>query len=387
VDNSFKRALSKASNRMKMMFPERALTVLGRKTTAVSTHLNNIRIRPVQERLLRENYSASTRRLIVFLTKGLDIAIGGILSTCSIYEETRKLKDLHDAETIMCTVPGDPLLLKYTKFENRILIYSFSQILSYFRNLQYLMIHVPEYAPQQFLENLTALDYSRLRKLGDVHINIMLQNIEYLSSMKYIDGLRELGHLTCTTAHEKYSTLELRKELKFPLHKLSVYVSPEQYYKKSYGEKENLMIVSPDAHPEKARVLSLLAAEFPRMKIQIIRDLTYEEYKEVISRAKWALTFGEGLDGYFVEAIFSGGIGFSAYNQRFFTGDFKSLRTVYGNWDALIKNICSDIKQLDNEKTYTAYQKEQYELCHKHYRYDEYIRNLRLFYTEEYTYK
>lgn len=350
-------------------------------------HARAFRIRPIQKRLLRETYSPAARRLIVFLTPGFDIVTGGILSASSIYRETKGVKNLHGAETVMCTMPGDPPLLKYTRFENQNYIYSLSQILSYFKDIEMLMIHIPECAVEQFLKNLTYSDYLRICRIRDVRLNIMLQNIDLLSPMKYVEGLKRLGRLTCTTAHDKYSTLELRKVLKIPLHKLSVYVSPEQYHRKSYGEKEDLIIVSPDAHIEKARVLSLLSAEFPRMKIQIIRDLTYENYKEVISRAKWALTFGEGLDSYFVETIFSGGISFSAYNQRFFTEDFKSLRTVYGNWDALIQNICSDIRQLDNEKTYTTYQEEQYDLCHKHYRYDEYLKNLRLFYTGEYTYK
>lgn len=308
------------------------------------------------------------------------------MSYSSIYEETKKLKHIHGAETIMCTIPGDPLLLRYTRFNNKNYIYRLSQVLSYFRNVESLTVHI-EYYIGNFLRNISIQDYLRLKRINDVHFNIMIQNINFLASEKDIEKLRRLGRLTCTTAHEKYSTLELGKKLGMPLHRLSVFTSPEQYDAKKYSEKEDLMIVSPDRHARKSEVLCMIARKFPQLRIQIINNLTYEEYKKIISRAKWALTFGEGLDGYFVETIFSGGIGFSAYNQRFFTEDFKSLRTVYGNYDALIKNICSDIKQLDNEKTYTAYQKEQYDLCHKHYRYDEYVRNLRLFYTEEYTYK
>jgi hypothetical protein len=215
----------------------------------------------------------------------------------------------------------------------------------------------------------------------------MLQNIDMLPPKKYVEYLRKLGRLTCTTAHEKYSTLELSRELGVSLHKLSAYVSPEQYHKRNYNEKEDLMIVSPDAHPWKSAILQLIGGKFPRLKVQIIKDLTYEEYKELISHAKWALTFGEGLDGYFVETIFSGGISFSAYNSRFFTEDFKFLRTVYDNYSVLTKSICSDISDLDNEKSYAYYQMQQYDLCHKHYDYREYIRNLELFYKGEYTYR
>ena len=60
------------------------------------------------------------------------------------------------------------------------------------------------------------------------------------------------------------------------------------------------MIVSPDFHTKKAEILRLIAGHFPQLQIQIIKNLTYEEYKKVISRAKWAITFG-GLDGYFID--------------------------------------------------------------------------------------
>jgi hypothetical protein len=204
--------------------------------------------------------------------------------------------------------------------------------------------------------------------------------------MEYVERLKDFGKLTCTTAHEKYSTPEMSQKLGCPLHKLSTFVSPEKYNRKTYNEKENLIIVSPDLHPKKKEVLRLIAKQFPRLKIQIIWNLTYEQYKDLISRAKWALTFGEGLDCYFVETIFSGGIGFSAYNSKFFTEDFKSLRTVYDNYDLLIKDICSDIRDLDDEKAYVDYQKEQYDLCHQHYKYEEYLKNLRMFYEGVYTY-
>lgn len=307
------------------------------------------------------------------------------MSISSIYEETKKLKRIHGAETVLCTIPGDPLLLRYTKFNNKNYMFRFSQVMSYFQNLDSLIIHIEYYIPN-FLKNISVQDYVKLRRIKNVHINIMIQNINFSVTEEDIRRLRRLGKLTCTTAHEKYSTPELSKMLGMPLHKFSVFVSPEKYDKKQYSEKEDLMIVSPDRHPRKAEVLELIAKQFPHLRIQTISNLTYEEYKKIISRAKWALTFGEGLDGYFVETVFSGGVSFSAYNSKFFTEDFKSLRTVYHNYDALVQKICSDIKNLDNEVAFANYQHEQYALCSKHYNSKEYIENLKLFYQGKYTY-
>ncbi len=345
------------------------------------------RIKRSQDRLLRESYSPGARKLIVFLTPGGDGISGGILSLSSIYEETAKLGYIHGAEVIMCTIPGDALLLRYTKFKNQNRIYGFSQVLSYFPNLQSLMIHVPEYCVSQFLSNLSSRDCRKLIETKDVHINIVIQNIELLSPVEYVEQLKKLARVTCTTAHQRYSALGTRETLGVPLHKLSVYVSPEQYSRKQYAEKEELMVVSPDSHPRKREVLDSIARRFPQLRIQIIKNLTYEEYKKTISQAKWALTFGEGLDGYFVETVFSGGISFAVYNSAFFTEDFRSLQTVYDDYAVLMERICSDMESLDNDVAYTRYHDEQYSLCCKYYRYEEYIKNLESFYRGEYTYK
>jgi hypothetical protein len=360
---------------------------LGYARMRANALLKRTEIKSSQDKLLKESYNPNVSKLIIFLTPGFDEVNGGILSISSICEETKKLDHLHGAEVIMCTIPGDPLLLKYTKFENSNHLYRFPQVLSYFQNLQNLMIHIPEFCLKKFLRSITHDDYSRLKKIKDVHINILLQNIAYLSPMQFIERLKELGKLTCTTNHEKYSSLEIRKRLGIPLHKLSWFLSPELYKKKSYVEKEDLMVVSKDIHPKKSKVLNLIARHFPDLKIQIIQNLTYEQYKNLIPRAKWMLTFGEGLDGYFVETVFSGSISFSVYRPEFFTEDFRSLRTVYDDYDFLIENILLDIKNLDNEATYTNYQREQFALCSKYFKHEEYVKNIQLFYEGKYTYK
>lgn len=262
-------------HRAEFFMSSQFLNTLGR----VRTHLplailRKNRTRLAQDRLLRENCNSKIKNLIVFLTPGYDVVTGGILSISSIYEETKKLRHIHEAETVLCTMSGDPVLLRYTRFRNDNCICRFSQVLSYFSNVRDLMVHIPECAPQQFLENLTYQDYLRIKSIRKVRFNLMLQNIDFLSSVEYIEKLRELGNLTCTTAHEKYSTLELRRKSRMPLHKLSIHLSPEKYIKKKYSEKRNLMIVSPDPHPRKGEVLSLIVKEFPQLKIQIIQKPT-----------------------------------------------------------------------------------------------------------------
>ena len=128
------------------------------------------------------------------------------------------------------------------------------------------------------------------------------------------------------------------------------------------------------------------AYNYLKREIKIIQNMTYEQYKQTISRAKWALTFGEGLDGYFVEPVFSGAISFSVYRPEFFTKEFQPLRTVYASYDVLTEKICSDIKELDNAVEYELYHRRQFELCANEYNHANYVRNLELFYGGKYTY-
>jgi hypothetical protein len=64
-------------------------------------------------------------------------------------------------------------------------------------------------------------------------------------------------------------------------------------------------------------------------------------------RAKWSLTFGEGLDGYFAEPVWSGGVAFAVFNDRFFTPAFAELETIYPSWAALMQRMPLDLQRLD----------------------------------------
>ncbi len=341
-------------------------------------------IREIQRRRLIKDYCPTARRLIIFLTPGHNWINGGILSINSIYNETRKLKEIHGAEVVMCTDPGGNLLLGYTKFENQNYLYSFPDVLSYFQSLDSLLIHIPELSVEGFAENYSVQARRGPKKIKYLHINILLQNIEKVPSREAIKKLEILGTVTCTTAHEAYSTPETEERLGCPVHKLSTFGSPEQYLRNGYSEKERLMVISPDEHELRSVVLSSIKKAFPRLRLQVIKNLSYEEYKRVISKAKWAITFGEGLDGYFIEPIFSGAIAFAVYNDKFFTKDFKTLRTVYPDYETLNQNICMDIAALDNESTYTQYQRKQFESCAKHYDYKLYQDNVASFYNKYY---
>ncbi|WML53093.1 hypothetical protein RCG17_27795 [Neobacillus sp. PS3-12] len=337
---------------------------------------------------LMKNFSQKEENIIVFFVPSMDMINGGVLSIFSLYEESRRLTRVHGCKVLMCTMPTEPIILKYTRFKNEVPIYPFEIIPNYFLKLEKCILHIPECFTQNFIKYMDQGYMDYLTNISDLQINILNQNILLMPGEDVINQLRKLTmNITCTTAHERYTNKEYKESLGIPLHKFSTFVSPEQYKYIDFMNKEDLLIVSSDWHPLRTTIINTIKQAFPAMNVFIVQNITFEEYKELISRAKWALTFGEGLDGYFIETVFSGGISFAVYNEVFFTPDFKDLKTVYSDYQYLINQICHDLKALDNKDNFKQYQEEQLSLLQKYYDYKEYVKNIESFYKKDYTFK
>ena len=335
--------------------------------------------------LMREIASGAPR-LIVFLTPGFDARFGGILSISAIYEESARLIGLHRATVALCTVPGDdPLFLKYTWFENRNYLLTLPAVLRSCPHLEYLQIHIPEYAVSIMADWLNAVSSSLLRRIPEVHLNILLQNIDLIQGQN-VAALKRFGKVTATTAHEAYGNSATRQVLDVPVHRLGVRIGPELYHRTAYRDKKPILVVSHDEHPLKEHVLQQIAAAHPQLEICIVHDLSYEDYKALVCRAKWALTFGEGLDYYFAETVFSGGNPFAVFNARFFTPAFAALETVYPSWEVLQERMPADLHRLDEPIAYDRCWRQAYGLLSSFCSTDRFREDLRAFYREEYTF-
>jgi hypothetical protein len=356
------------------------------------------RVRFFREFAIRKHQNINIRKLdrqskkiILFLIEGADFSTGkdrisgGIISIVSICEASSGMISVHGAQTILCTLPQERLLEKHTQFANNTPVFRFSQ-LSYFKAREEVLVHVPEYLVVHFIKLLTEHKLKWLKGAPKLHVNILNQSIKLMPEPVMISKLNNYcNKLTITTAHQQYCNAHFRDFYQVPIHKFSVWISPEKYSFKNYSQKDNLIVVSPDPHSNREEILNLLSS-IRGLTIHVINNLTYEQYKHVISKAKWALTFGEGLDGYFIEPIFSGAISFAVFNDDFFTSDFSELDTVYSSFDAMKEKIVDDILRLDTENSYTEYQVEQFNLCAKYYSLTEYSNNIREFYQGSYTY-
>ena len=307
------------------------------------------------------------------------------MAISAYHRESLALRAIHRAKVVMCTAPGEPDLLKHTWFENDDYLLNLESVLRGCKQLDYLLVHMPAYAVDQVADWLANSAPELLANIKDVHLNVMVQNIDNIRG-KNISALKQFGRITATTSHEGYTTLTTREELGVPLHRLSVPNGPERYQLTGYENKDPLLIVSPDHHPLRDQVLQHLAQARPELTIKIVKDLDYEEYMRLTSRAKWSLTFGEGLDGYFVETAYTGGVPFAVFNSRFFTAPFANLENVYDSWDSLIENIATDMERLDEPAAYKECWKKTYDLLGELYSVEQFRENLRLFYRGQYTF-
>lgn len=340
--------------------------------------------RDVTRAVVTRAVSSGAKRLIVFLTPGYDSPNGGIMSIASIYEESAALEDLHGAKAAICTVPGDPPLLKYTWFKNQNYLLDVEQLLKRCGRLDYLMIHIPEYAVNQVSEWLASYQ-PNLQNVKEIQLNVLVQHID-ITRGQDLKTLARFGRVTCTTAHEAYTNAAIREELGVTLHRLSCCNGPERYTVSDYADKQPLLMVSHDEHPLKKKVLGQIEKALPELKIQIIQNLSFEEYLDVARRAKWSLTFGEGLDSYFSDPVFSGGVSFAVFNERFFTPEFAKLETVYPSWDVLMEKITGDMRRLDEPVIYKKCWKQAWDILNELYSTERFRENLRAFYRGEYTF-
>ena len=109
---------------------------------------------------------------------------------------------------------------------------------------------------ERFGSSLSRAEREWWYAIPDRSINVLNQNIRLMPAPDRIAALRSMADtVTITTAHQKYCTREFRDRYGVPLHKLSVWISPEQYMYRSWAEKENLLVYSPDQHPDKEAVI------------------------------------------------------------------------------------------------------------------------------------
>jgi len=294
----------------------------------------------------------SNGRVMVFLVPEFDAVTGGVMSICNIASRSQKMKELHGCDVLLSTMPGQITVSKYTMFENDCKIFRFEQMMSLFDGIEELYIQIPEMYIAPFADYLKGHD-EILEKISEKRLNILNQNIELMPPAEKVKELA--GYFTSVTqtcAHAKYCTKEQRNLYGMPLHLLPAEI-PGEFYQFPYSEKENLIAYSNDENPHKERVLSKLKDFLPDYRFLMIENMSYDEYRKTISRAKWTLTFGEGWDCYYIQPYFSRSIGFTVFNKAFCPEYMRDIPTVFPDYETLPERMTEFIKAYDKEELYS----------------------------------
>ena len=276
---------------------------------------------------------------------------GGVMSIFSLCETSRKF--VSDSLCIISTYPKS----KYTyanndKFLNNENIYRFSQIIDNCKSLEELIIHIPEYYSEYFYRDLKHKDKKFLKSIKNLHLNIMNQNIELMPEPKKLRNLYKLtNNITQTIAHDRYATQEVCNKWQIPTHLFSVNIDLERYKTYSFEEKEKIIVLSPDNNNYKNEVIEKLKKDFSDWKLITVQNMTFPQYMDLISKAFFVITFGEGMDGYLNQPLYKNSVGIAVYNENFFPDEsWKKLKNIYSSYEDLIENISSDLKELHQDK-------------------------------------
>jgi hypothetical protein len=332
----------------------------------------------IKSRKHADRLDFANRRFVLFFVRGRNLVSGGIMSIFSIATETQRLLGQHGVSVAICTAPSEPRILRYTKFDNDIDILAFGDLLPRFPRGAEVLVHLPEMRVQEFGTECLSVYGSR----PDVkwRFNVLLQNIDCIPERRLIEDLRAVGPVTATTAHQAYSDAETSQRIGCPVHFLSWRLSPEDFERTAYGSKNNLIVISPDQDPAKAEIVRRMSEELADHKIVEVRDMTYRQYLDLIKHAKFTFTFGEGLDAYFIEPVFFGGVSMAIFNERFFTPEYRDLPGVFDRKD-ILANVTEFLRATSGKPEYTRIAERQYNFLARHYNREEYLKNIRAFYT------
>lgn len=292
----------------------------------------------------------NTKKMIVFFIPPKNDINGGIMSIFSICKYSREI--CPDAQCVITTFPSKVTYAHNTFFKNDEKIYRWEQIVKNAKNVKELIIHIPEYFSDKFSTALTNKDFKFLKQIENVQINILNQNIELMPKPENIKGLYKItNNVTQTIAHDRYATQEVCDKWQIPTHFLSVHIDTSGYRSYAFEEKQKIIVLSPDEAPYKEAIVKKLKQELPDFKLITVENMPFDEYMDLIARAYFVISFGEGFDGYFIQPVFVGTLGIAMYNNRFFPDEsWLELKNVYAAADEQENEIVNDINEISKSK-------------------------------------
>lgn len=325
------------------------------------------------------------KELVVFFTDEKPSVSGGIMSIYNLCNSSRAFKK----NVILMTLGDKTTHIKNDFFANEEKIFRFQQLFEILDYLDSLTLNIPECWVDKF-NNLISDKYAeKLKHIKNLHINILNQNIDLMPDVLEIQKLKKLtANITQTTAHSAYATQEFADKYGIITHFLGTYSDFSKYKPVPFDSKEKIIALSPDKNEYREEIIDMLRRNFPDFKFIRIKGLTYEKYIALVTKSMAVITFGEGFDGYFLEAPKIGTLSCAVYNDRFFPSlEWKSMPMVYESYESLKANISNDLKScFNNQDLYYKIVGESKNCKYNIDQKDVFVDNMKRFYEEKYDY-
>lgn len=251
------------------------------------------------------------KNVVLFYLPYREFVTGGILSIFFLLDKTIFLRP----QTVVLPVVMSPFqrYFRTSWFKSPFFIYNLIHIYGKLNQASKIVIHVPECQFEDFFMRIRKYGFEEITRKAT--INILNQNAQSMPDDNVFYHNKPLcGKLTMTLAfavnqNKNYPFLDV------PLMTMSAWFYGDIEKYSDFDRKENICIVSPDDHPLKRAILKQL--EGFGCKCIEIRNMPFKKYRSLCTRAKWAVSFGEGYDGYCMGTLKDGGIGFAVDQSDF----------------------------------------------------------------------
>lgn len=313
----------------------------------------------VNQCLFCKELRKSRKDKIIFVAPTADIINGGVMSIVYMFHLAKSLFPQKDVELAVSA--------KYQTFTH----YSKVRCAEPLINLNYFIKDWIRNGCRIYLNvwekgSIDLLKYFEkeglLPHLKNVTLNILNQNQELMPpDSDYMKYTKYFKNVTMTLAHSAIESYQF-PYLTIPQMHVGALYEGDTSEIIPYEKKSNLCIISPDPNPVKDSIIAKL--ESHGIECYHKYPIPYHEFCELQKKAKWAITFGEGWDGYSSGEFLNGGIGFGvflpAFKREFF--DERNLPPfMFYSYEQMEKEIINRIDSLDSRNAFEKINKEMVE--------------------------
>lgn len=254
----------------------------------------------------------SRRDKIVFIVPNDDIINGGVMSIVNMYNTARRF--FPEKDVCLAVVSRYQSFSRYSKVECDAEIINIRYFLRvWLRHGDRILFHVFEGGCNAFFDMLKEMNL--LKDMKGCILNILNQNQELMPDEKLLTEYAPyFDQVSMTLAFKENEALVYPYLTISPMHVGAIFEGAVAE-PVPFAKKEDLCVISADPHPDKELIKLMLREE----GIEVFDDypIPYPQFVKLQQRAKWTVSFGEGLDGYTGGEFRNGGIGFGVFQPNF----------------------------------------------------------------------